>query len=79
MNFSGLATNQSSLVSLFKKRWDQEWKKLNVFIILCGSISSYIVKKSHQVKSFIRKNLLGTYARTIFAGRSISSLEENKK
>ncbi len=49
--FQWLAANQSSLVSLFKKFWDQEWKKLNVFIILCGSISSYIVKKVIKSKA----------------------------
>jgi AAA+ ATPase superfamily predicted ATPase len=49
--FQWLAANQGTLVSLFKKYWDQQLKNLNVLIILCGSISSYMVKKVIRSKA----------------------------
>ena len=43
--FQWLAANKSSLVSLIKKYWDQHWSKQKVMLILCGSVSSYMVKR----------------------------------
>ncbi len=43
--FQWLAANRSKLVSLIKLYWDKHWKKQNVMLILCGSISSYMVKR----------------------------------
>ena len=43
--FQWLAAGQSRLVSLLKKYWDNHWKKENVLLILCGSVSSYMYKK----------------------------------
>jgi AAA+ ATPase superfamily predicted ATPase len=43
--FQWLAANQSKLVSILKKYWDQYWSKQNVMLILCGSVCSYMVKK----------------------------------
>lgn len=49
--FQWMAANQSSLVSLLKFFWDTEWKKLNVQLILCGSIASYMVDKVIKSKA----------------------------
>ena len=43
--FQWLAVNQSKLVSLIKHYWDRHWSKQNVMLILCGSLSSYMIKK----------------------------------
>lgn len=49
--FQWLAVQHSLLVSLFKKYWDQRWKKCNVVFILCGSVSSFMVKKIIKSKA----------------------------
>jgi predicted AAA+ superfamily ATPase len=49
--FQWLAAQKSILVSLFKKYWDQEWSKCNVIFVLCGSVSSYMVKKVIKSKA----------------------------
>lgn len=49
--FQWLAAGRSTLVSLIKKYWDQHWKKQNVMLILCGSVSSYMVKKVIQSRA----------------------------
>lgn len=43
--FQWLAAGQTKLVSLIKKYWDIHWSKQNVMLILCGSVSSFMVKK----------------------------------
>lgn len=40
-----LAANQKKLVSIIKKYWDNHWSKQNVMLILCGSVSSYMIKR----------------------------------
>ncbi len=49
--FQWLAANQSKLVSLIKNYWDRYWSKQNVMLILCGSVSSYMVKRVIQSKA----------------------------
>ncbi len=49
--FQWMAAQKTLLVSLFKKYWDQYWSKCNVTIILCGSISSFMVKKVIKSKA----------------------------
>lgn len=43
--FQWLAVNQTKLISLLKKYWDQHWSKQNVMLILCGSVCSYMTKR----------------------------------
>ncbi|OGT63551.1 MAG: hypothetical protein A3J38_01170 [Gammaproteobacteria bacterium RIFCSPHIGHO2_12_FULL_45_9] len=43
--FQWLAANQRQLVSLLKKYWDLYWSKQQVMLILCGSVSSYMVRR----------------------------------
>ena len=43
--FQWLAANQTRLVSILKKYWDQQWSKQGVFLILCGSVCSYMIKR----------------------------------
>jgi hypothetical protein len=49
--FQWLASNQSKLVSLIKNYWDKFWKKQNVMLILCGSVSSFMVKRVIKSKA----------------------------
>lgn len=49
--FQWLAANQSRLVSLLKSYWDRFWSKQNVMLILCGSVSSFMIKKVIQSKA----------------------------
>lgn len=49
--FQWMATGRTSLVSLLKKYWDNDWKKLKIQLILCGSISSYMVNKVIKSKA----------------------------
>ena len=46
-----LASQKTVLISLLKKYWDNHWKNLNIQLILCGSISSYMVKKVVKSKA----------------------------
>lgn len=43
--FQWMAVNHSNLVSLLKVYWDNHWKKQNVMLVLCGSVSSFMVKR----------------------------------
>lgn len=40
-----MAANQSKLIALIKYYWDKDWKDLNIQLILCGSIASFMVDK----------------------------------
>jgi len=43
--FQWMAAGRGKLVSLIKYFWDNHWKKRSVLLILCGSISSFMVDK----------------------------------
>lgn len=47
--FPWMSCLRTSLVSLLKLFWDNEWKNLNVILILCGSTSSFMV--NHIINS----------------------------
>lgn len=49
--FQWLAGEKSELVSYIKMFWDQEWKKYNIMLILCGSIASFMVNKVIRSKA----------------------------
>ncbi len=40
-----LAVRRSSLIGIIKYFWDNHWKNMNVMLILCGSIASFMVKR----------------------------------
>lgn len=46
-----MAARQTKLVSLLKWFWDNNWKEKKVMLILCGSISSYMVDKVIKSKA----------------------------
>ncbi len=46
-----MAVGKSRLVSLLKYYWDNHWKEKNVFLILCGSIASFMIKKVIKSKA----------------------------
>lgn len=50
--FQWLAANQTKLVSLLKKYWDVYWSKQKVMLVLCGSVSSYMLKRVILSKAF---------------------------
>lgn len=39
-----MASSQNKLISLLKYYWDNHWSKQNVMLILCGSVSSFMVR-----------------------------------
>ena len=43
--FQWLSVNQSNLVSLIKKAWDNHWSKQNIMLILCGSVCSFMTSR----------------------------------
>jgi AAA+ ATPase superfamily predicted ATPase len=49
--YQWLASGRSVLTSLIKRYWDNEWKDLSVQLILCGSVSSFMVKKVIKSKA----------------------------
>ncbi len=49
--FQWMAAGQSKLVALLKHYWDNYWKDQNIFLILCGSIASFMVKKVIRSKA----------------------------
>ena len=49
--YQWLASGRSTLTSLIKRYWDNEWKDLSVQLILCGSVSSFMVKKVIKSKA----------------------------
>ncbi len=46
-----MAARQTRLVSLLKWFWDNHWKQKKVMLVLCGSISSYMVDKVIKSKA----------------------------
>ena len=49
--FQWMSAGQFKLVALLKMYWDNHWKELNVFLILCGSIASFMVRKVIRSKA----------------------------
>lgn len=49
--FQWMASGQGGLVSLIKSYWDNEWKKRNIMLILCGSIASFMFQKVIRSKA----------------------------
>jgi AAA+ ATPase superfamily predicted ATPase len=47
-----LAAGQVKLINQLKSYWDLHWKKQNVFLVLCGSIAHFMVKKVIRSKAF---------------------------
>ena len=72
-----MASGRSKLVSLLKYYWDVHWKDHGLMLILCGSISSFMVKNVIRSKAFYGrltlemhlKGLLPAEARLMFRGR----------
>lgn len=46
-----MAAGRSRLVSLLKYFWDNHWKSRSVMLVLCGSVTSFMVKKVLQSKA----------------------------
>ncbi len=40
-----MAVRRSQLIATIKYFWDNHWKKMNMMLILCGSIASFMVKR----------------------------------
>lgn len=77
-----MAAGKNRLVSLIKYYWDNEWKHHNLFLILCGSISSYMVKKVIRSKALygrihleLRVSKMGLTDVNSFLGGRRSALE----
>lgn len=76
--FPWMAVGREQLVSLVKYYWDNFWKSKNVMLILCGSVTSYMIKKVLSSKalygrinlSILLKGLLPNEASLLFKKRS---------
>jgi uncharacterized protein len=53
-----MAVGKSALVSLLKYYWDNHWRKSNVMLILCGSISSFMIKNVIRSKALYGRTTL---------------------
>ena len=49
--FQWMSASRTSLVSLIKYYWDNEWKKYPLTLILCGSIASFMLEKVIKSKA----------------------------
>ena len=49
--YQWMTAGRSKLTSLLKKYWDNDWKKYRVQLILCGSVSSYMLKSVIRSKA----------------------------
>lgn len=75
-----MAVRRSKLISTIKYFWDNHWKKMNVMLILCGSIASFMVKRIIHSKALygritlemLLKGLLPNEAAQFFAGKRSS-------
>lgn len=50
--FQWLAAGRTELISILQKYWESKWKHQNIMLILCGSISSYMVKNVIKSTAF---------------------------
>ena len=46
-----MSAGRSRLVSILKYYWDNHWKNKNIMLILCGSVSSFMIKKVLRSKA----------------------------
>lgn len=49
--FQWMSSGQTKLINQIKSYWDLHWKKQGVFLILCGSIAHFMVKKVIKSKA----------------------------
>ncbi len=83
--FQWMAVGRGSLVSLLKKYWDNDWKKLKLQVVLCGSISSYMVHKVIKSKALygritaqLQIGFLKIEENSLFFKRNISDIDKLK-
>jgi uncharacterized protein len=53
-----MAVGKSALVGLLKYYWDNHWKQLHVVLILCGSVSSFMIKDVLRSKALYGRTTL---------------------
>ncbi len=49
--FQWMTSGKSYLPALLKKFWDNDWRKLKIQLILCGSVSSFMINKVIKSKA----------------------------
>lgn len=76
--FQWLAAQQSQLVSLLQKQWEAHWKNSGVMLILCGSISSYMVKRVIKSSAFFGR-IDWAYSLPAFSPAEAKMLLKNKR
>lgn len=76
--FQWLAANQSKLVGIIKKYWDQYWSKQNVMLILCGSVCSYMTKRVIASKALYGRINLELCLKSLNAKESYQLLNEKR-
>lgn len=53
-----MAVGKNALVGLLKYYWDNHWKQRSVMLILCGSVSSFMIKNVLRSKSLYGRTTL---------------------
>jgi AAA+ ATPase superfamily predicted ATPase len=53
-----MAVGKNALVGLLKFYWDNHWKQYNVMLILCGSVSSFMIKNVLRSKALYGRTTL---------------------
>jgi AAA+ ATPase superfamily predicted ATPase len=53
-----MAVGKNALVGLLKYYWDNHWKQYNVMLILCGSVSSFMIKNVLRSKALYGRTTL---------------------
>jgi len=72
-----MAVRRSKMIGIIKYFWDNYWKKMNVMLILCGSIASFMIKRIIHSKALygritfeiLLKGLLPNEAANFFANK----------
>ncbi len=76
--FQWLAANRTKLVSLIKSYWDRFWSKQNVMLVLCGSVSSYMIKQVINSKALYGR-INWEYCLEPFAPNEIYDMLDKKR
>lgn len=80
--FQWMSGGRSQLPSVIKKIWDNEWQNKNIQLILCGSVSSYMIGNVIKSKALygrigieLKIDFLTTSESVLFFSKNKSDLE----
>lgn len=71
-----MASKQGKLISLLKYFWDNHWKQLNVMVIMCGSISSFMINQVIKSKALYGRFSLIIHVRPLLPSDAATLLNK---